>query len=350
MSDNALSRFIFRYSWREAFPVLRYAVGTTAIFAFSAGYDYILAYITPVLALSFFAPGVPPLSIRAGLGFIFSIALSCFLGFLFGWFFLGVPMVFVILLGLILLHLFYSGRINPLLKVWLLIALFLIPLLSTSSYQTGAVVGISLVINAIVAVLLTWFVFTIFPVSYSNNSVETKKASIQPSPAQRFKLAMINLIIVFPVVIIYYMFLWTESILVLIFVAVLSLNPKGSSFKAGMMLILANLAGGICAILAYNLLVVVPDFFFLILITLIISLYFGKQVYSGKPTASLYGTAFSTYLLILGSVTASEGDAGEEVWARILQIGIAVTYVVIANWFLHQISSSKKTSESNENL
>ncbi len=348
MSDNVLSRFILRYSWREAFPVFRYAVGTTIIFAFSAGYDYMLAYITPVLALSFFTPGIPPLSFRAGIGFILSIAFACFLGFMFGWFFIGIPMVFVLLLGLILLHLFYSATINPLLKVWLLISLFLIPLLSTSSYQTGAVVGISLVINAIFAVILVWFVFTIFPFSYSDSAMETKKAAVKSTPAQRFRMALINLIIVFPVVIMYYMFLWTESILVLIFVAVLSLNPKGSNFKAGLMLILANLAGGVSAILAYNLLVVVPDFFFLILITLVISLYFGKMVYSGKPTAALYGTAFSTYLLVLGSVTSSEGDAGEKVWERIIQIGIAVTYVVMANWFLQRISSSNKTSESNE--
>jgi hypothetical protein len=334
MSDNVLSRFILRYSWREAFPVFRYAVGTTIIFAFSAGYDYMLAYITPVLALSFFTPGIPPLSFKAGIGFILSVALSCFLGFMFGWFFIGIPMVFVLLLGLILLHLFYSATIKPLLKVWLLISLFLIPLLSTLSYQTGAVVSISLVINAIVAVILVWFVFTIFPFSYSDSAMETKKAAVKSTPAQRFRMALIN----------------TESILVLIFIAVLSINPKGSNFKAGMMLILANLAGGVSAILAYNLLVVVPDFFFLILITLVISLYFGEKVYSGKPTASLYGTAFSTYLLVLGSVTASEGDAGEKVWDRILQIGIAVTYVVLANWFLHRISNSNKTSESNESL
>jgi uncharacterized membrane protein YfcA len=252
-------------------------------------------------------------------------------------------------MGLILFHIFYSGTLNPLLKTWLLIASFLIPLLSTTSYQQGAVVSISLVINALAAVILVWLVFTIFPYSYTDISADSKKSESKLPARTRFNTALINLIIVFPVVIIYYMFQWTGSILILIFIAVLSLNPKGSSFKAGLMIILANLAGGIGAILAYNLLVVVPDFFFLILITLIISLYFGKRVFSGKPTASLYGTAFSTYLLVLGSVTTSEGDAGEEVWDRIIQIGIAVTYVVLANWFLHKITKENKTSESYEN-
>ena len=349
MSGNLLSRSTLRYNWRETLPVFRYAAGSTIIFAFSSGYDYMLAYITPVLALSFFAPGVPPLSFRAGIGFILIISLACFFGFMFGWLFVGIPVVFVLFLSLAMLHLYYSGTINPLLKVWLLIALFLIPLLSTSSYQTGAVVSISLVVNTIVAVLMAWFVFAIFPFSYSSLPAASKKSAVISTPGERFKMALINLIIVFPVVILHYMFLWTESILVLIFVAVLSLNPKGSSFKAGLMLILANLAGGIGAIFAYNLLVVVPDFLFLILITLIISLYFGKRVFSGKPTASLYGTAFSTYLLVLGSVTASEGDAGEEVWDRIIQIGIAVTYVVLANWFLYRITKENKTSRSYEN-
>ena len=349
MSDNVLSRSILHLNWRKAFPVFRYAAGSTIIFAFSAGYDYTLAYITPVLALSFLAPGIPPLSIRVGVGFILSIGIACLSGFMFGWMFVAIPVVFILLLGLILFHIFYSGTINPLLKTWLLIALFLIPLLSTSSYQQGAVVSISLVVNAVAAVVLVWFVFTIFPFSYTQVSAEAQKSKPELPAGNRLNTAMINLITVFPVVIIYYLFQWTGSILVLIFIAVLSLNPKGSSFKAGLMIILANLAGGIGAILAYNLLVVVPDFFFLILITLIISLYFGRKVFSGKPAASLYGTAFSTYLLVLGSVTASEGDAGEAVWERILQIGIAVTYVVMANWFLHRLSSSNKTSESNEN-
>jgi hypothetical protein len=56
MSGNLLSRSTLRYNWREALPVFRYAAGSTIIFAFSSGYDYMLAYITPVLALSFFAP------------------------------------------------------------------------------------------------------------------------------------------------------------------------------------------------------------------------------------------------------------------------------------------------------
>ena len=88
---------------------------------------------------------------------------------------------------------------NPLslLKIWLLIAFFVIPLLSTSSYQLGAVVAVSLVINALVAVILVWFVFMIFPYSKSELSVKAREQDLEISPAVRFKKAVITIIIVF---------------------------------------------------------------------------------------------------------------------------------------------------------
>ena len=108
-------------------------------------------------------------------------------------------------------------------------------------------------------------------------------------------------------------------------------------------MIVANLAGGIAAIVAFNLFVVVPSFTFLILISLVVGLYFGQKVFSGNPAAPLYGTGFSTFLLVLGSVTTSaDGDASSKVWSRIFQIGLAVTYVVVAFGLLNHFIQSKK--------
>ena len=54
-------------------------------------------------------------------------------------------------------------------------------------------------------------------------------------------------------------------------------------------------------------------------------------MFSDKPTAKLYGMAFSTLLLVIGSTTASySGEAGAEVFSRVLNIMIAVVYVVMA--------------------
>jgi hypothetical protein len=53
--------------------------------------------------------------------------------------------------------------------------------------------------------------------------------------------------------------------------------------------------------------------------------------------------AFSTFVLILGNVTSFRGEAGEEVWTRILQLGIVVIYIVIAFGVVDHFSSHKKS-------
>jgi len=69
---------------------------------------------------------------------------------------------------------------------------------------------------------------------------------------------------------------------------------------------------------------------FLPLLTLLAGLLFANGVFSSKPAAPLFGMAFSTFLLILGNLISIAGEAGEMVWVRILQIGMAMIYMVIA--------------------
>ena len=58
--------------------------------------------------------------------------------------------------------------------------------------------------------------------------------------------------------------------------------------------------------------------------------------------ASIYGSGFSTFLLILGSVTSSDSEAASEVWSRVIQISIAVIYVVTAVGIMNRIVNVKK--------
>ena len=67
------------------------------------------------------------------------------------------------------------------------------------------------------------------------------------------------------------------------------------------------------------------------LVTLLVGLVFGTLVYSNKPTAKLYGMAFSTLLLVIASTTASGStEAESKVYTRVAQIIISVVYVVMA--------------------
>ncbi len=119
------------------------------------------------------------------------------------------------------------------------------------------------------------------------------------------------------------------------------MNPAFTSKKAGIALIIANLGGGLAAIAAFNLLTIVTEIYFAGLLTLLIGLIFGEKLFSNKPLSSLFATAYSTFLLILGNVTSTTGEAGEIVWTRILQLTIVVVYLVIAFFIVNNLIPDK---------
>ena len=347
MFVSFITKPFLKLDWSSAIPIFRYAIGSTFVLAVAAGSGHTLSFVTPILALGFLAPGTAPLSVKAGFGFVVIIAIASLIGIIFSRLFLGFPYVFIPLLALALLHLYYTNSLNPLLKTWLIISLLLIPLISTFSHKLGGIIAINLLMNAAIAVFLVLFIYQIFPDRNLPGPTSARPIAVPVSDIQRFNVALKSIIVILPVVICYYLFQWSGSILVMVFVVLLSMNPESVSFKTGKFMIFANLAGGIAAIVAFNLFVVVPSFTFLILVTLVVGFYFGQKVFSDNPAAPLYGTGFSTYLLVLGSVTTSaEGDASAKVWSRIVQIGLAVTYVVVAFGLLNHFIQSKKLKQN----
>ena len=126
------------------------------------------------------------------------------------------------------------------------------------------------------------------------------------------------------------------------------MNPALANAKVGSILIIANILGGIFAIMAFKLLVIVPILSFMVLLTICVGLYMGKKLFSNHKFASIYGSAFSTFLLILGSVTASDDTAGDKVWTRVIQIAVAVVYVVVAFGILNRFEKENKIEKTNE--
>ena len=50
--------------------------------------------------------------------------------------------------------------------------------------------------------------------------------------------------------------------------------------------------------------------------------------------APLFGMAFSTFLLIIGSSTSGDDTANAKVWIRVAQIMMAVVYVAVTFGFI----------------
>jgi uncharacterized membrane protein YccC len=329
-------------------PVMRYAVGSTLLMALATGIGWDLSYLTPVLALSFFAPGATMPTFRVGIWFVGTIAITTFLGFLFTKFFLDYILLFILLLALALLGIFYTNRLGPKAKVFMLISLLLMPILGMQNLAVAYVFTQTFIMGAAITIVGVWIVFSIFPDRPKPEgwaATATPKAVV-PSTEDRFRYALETLIIVFPVVLAFFIFQWSGALIILIFITILSMQPS-FNYKAGKAMILGNLLGGIFAIVLYELVVVVPQYLFFILMVGAIATYFASRLFSTKPIAPLFGMGFSTFLLIMGQTTSSTADAGGKVWMRVLMIMIAVIYVVTAFALLEAAKSKKQQKQKN---
>jgi hypothetical protein len=338
MSDNAITNI---HANNPSMHVFRYAFGSALIMMVAMGADYTLSFLTPVLALNFMGPNTRTPGLRTSAVFVFSVAATIISGVLMADFLLEYPLVFLPVLLLAVFHLYYTTSMQQV-KVWWFISLLAIPLIKMESPEMGNTIAINLFLNAMLAIILVMVVWIIFPSGDTNRGTPAAaKASV--SEGEKFIAALNKTLVVTPIIILFYILSLSDALLILVFVAVLSMNPATSNPKAGAGVIVGNLAGGLAAILAYNLLTIVPVFLFMGLLVLLAGLLFGERVFSGKPTAALFNMGFSTFLLILGNVTAVAGEAGDKVWTRIFQISIVVVYMIFAFKIADALTSRLRT-------
>jgi hypothetical protein len=346
-------------SWRadpRTVRTFRYAAGSTLAMALALGVDWRLSFIAPVLTLSFLGSPAPRPTAKTAVGFLGVIALASAVGVLLSALLLPYPAVFLLLEGLMLFLLFYHGArgANPLLISMLLVALTVIPVVGLQTMLLAVAVAQGLVVGAGTAVAVVWVAHVLIPDPAASRSTSTGGTSPSngaakpklPSPEAAAARAWLSTIVVFPVVLLYFV-LGLTSVLILVFIALLSMQPDFSAgFKAGKALIVGNVLGGIAAIAMYELLVMMPQFSFLLLLTLLAGLVFGARLFSGVPAAPLFGMAYSTLLLVIGSTTSMFGDANAKAWTRVIQITIAVVYLVVAFGVVTRLRRRPETSHA----
>jgi Protein of unknown function (DUF2955) len=334
--------------------ILRYAFGSAIIMAVAMGMAWPVSMLTPVLALMFIGSPAPSPTLKQGLGFVFMIAIASGAGLFVARFLLPYPLVFIPFIGLILLHVFYATpkQIPPFLKLFLLLTLSATPFLGLQTMMLAYGFAMALIVNGAATIVLVWFVYGIFPDRRTHQSAKQVKQVVPAIPDNvRFQNALVSTIVVFPALLLFFFFEWVSALTALIMIMILAMQPGfAKGFKAGGLLILANIAGGIGAIIAYELLVITPSFVLMFLLVVLFGLIYGAGLFSNKLTAQLYGTAFSTFLLIIGMTTSGEAEADAKVYTRILLIMIAVVYVVVASGIVTALLKSFTRSKSETGL
>ena len=120
-----------------------------------------------------------------------------------------MPPIHILITFILLFHIFYTRipLFNPLVKVWFLIAILLIPNLAIQSFALAKVIAISLVITAACAILLIWVIYLLAPENKIKSKTEQKadsKPKTEPTAKARFATALTSTVVIMPVYLIFY--------------------------------------------------------------------------------------------------------------------------------------------------
>jgi hypothetical protein len=353
LSTDAAVGLIAHAGFRDArsIRILRLAIGITLAAAIALGIGWPLSFLTAVLATSLLASGAPCPSLRTGAMLVVVIAAAALFGLaVIAPLAIHYPLVCAAAIGLFLFLIFRAsyGGTSPFLILWLLIAVLLLPMIAQESLATAQTVAEGMVMGGTAAVGFTWIAHALVP-DPEPPGTETAAAAQKPSDldaAQRDARATVTTCVVYPAALLFYSFGLMSDLLILIFIAILAQQPSlTAGRKAGGALILGNLAGGLAAMIFYQLLVAAPTLGFFVALTALTTLVIGTRIFSERPEAPMYATVLSTVLLLVGgSIAPFGGDVSASFMLRIGQILIAVLYVVGALALVDRIRTEREST------
>lgn len=331
-----LPRTITNLTIREI-RILRFFFGV--MFAIVLAYigNWPFAFITPVFVAKFLGNNKGKLPFKK-LVTIFLIILSAFiLGGIITRLLLPFPIVFILIMTLLIFWISYwnnSGG-NELVITMLLVGFTVIPMMGLLHQDIAQTFTIGFLFSCFVSLIITMLMYELIADKQITN--EKKKVedalteTLLAERPERIKFAILSTLMIMPVMIFFFAFNLSSSVLILTFIAMLAQKPDlVTGIKGSKALLVGNTIGGIVAIGMYNLLTVAPNFTFLVLLFSCFVISFSQAIFSEKAMASLYAMAFTTVIILVFGATLSTADADEKFYTRIAQIACACSYVVFA--------------------
>ena len=339
-------------NWTQAQRnILRLAIAVTisTLFAFVVGWPG--SFIMPVLVATILSAGGPAIPIGKGIALIVIVALLLLTGQFITEIFIWHPVACILLVSWLLLlgqYMAVRGG-NMLIVVILFIAILVLPMLGMEYMPLVDLFVGALIFSVAMTVFICWMAHGIV----HDPGLEAATPADKPIPpkAECFRQAMIKTVLVLPLLMVFFLLQLTSDLLVLIFVALLIQMPSAAiGIKGAIGTLSANAVGGLTAVVCYQFLLIVPSPVMLGLLVFGVCLMFGQKIYSDSPMAPLYGTGLNTVIVLLGGATASFGGSSVDMWIRLMQIGAACIYIVLAqslaaNW-LNRAQADTKDVEA----
>ena len=329
----ASTRELFSTIWsnQQSIRIMRFALGVTLAVAFSAAIDWPLAFLLPILTSVLLAMPIPRPTLKAIIGSMLFTVMAFTLGLVFAIFLLPYPMAYILLLGLALFNIYYLvNRGGPFwLALMSLLAVLILPVLG--NVQQGLAFGVAMgfIISGWLTMAMVWIAHLMVPdlpdAPKPPKKPPMKKGFVKPAAQAALK----STIVVLPLVIMFVSFDLANQILVMVFAAIFTLQPDIAKGKeAGVNSLKSTVIGGMFAFVFYQLIVIVSVYHFFVVLMFLTTLYFGSVIFSDKPKAPLYASAFSTLYVLVNSSLGEGANFTSAFLLRFLFIFLATVYVV----------------------
>ena len=316
----------------ESRNTFRLAAMTSVATVFAYGFGWPLAYITPLFVWNYLKKA-NGFGFRAGLANLVAPVGGCLLGLATSTLTQHHPVVFLLATALLLWLVFYlnNGTLPFDIGLWLIIGLTLVPMLTIQSQGITMVVIKGLWTSAAAAVGFGWLGYLLFPVVSASGAQKVQPETTITTEEERWKAATVSLAMVLPVIVLFFSLNLADQLLIMIFIAIIAQDISLETSRIiSFMLLASNVIGGLAAIVVYNLLLMVPEFLFMIIVMSNAALVFAALNYRGQKSAPLFGMAFTTTLLIVGAAVMPFSDgAPSAVATRVGSILVVVLYFVI---------------------
>ena len=316
--------------------MLRLVVGIGLSAAAAFGLAWPTSFLTPMLAASFLiSPGPRPKLVTL-VSFPVMILCTFMLAIGISTFALNSPPLALLAVMLMVYRCFYllAHGIKRALTTWALIGILLIPVMACQSMGLAVDLTMGIFGSGVAAMGFVWVAHVLVP---DPDVVEVAAPASPPAPpsldhSTSARQALIRTLVILPLEAYVLLGQSTDDIKLLIFSAMLAQSPNlQAGAKGGKAMIVGNVFGGIVAMLFYELLVMCTSYIFLVLLFVLLSLVFGRQIFGEGKWAGLCKSGFGTAILLVGMGTMPIGDdIDTQFYARILLVVAAAIYIVLA--------------------
>jgi hypothetical protein len=325
--------------------ILRLAFGTALSLWISQAVGWTISFIAPVITMFLLAMPLSQPKPKFFLLVVIALTVSVYGSFVFLPLLLHQELVGLLLLSLALFHAFYFTAKGGAPVVGTLVTMGLALTAAVGTVSVDALLGVAsgLVIGAVVGAAIALVSHLVVPDApeaspasgLAGDSPETVK---EPDLALARHSAMRSLAVVFPVL---FWFLLSgasaANVAVMIKVSAMGQEVSRQSTRdAAKSLIFSTLAGGLAAILAWQVLSAWPSLTLYVLLVALAGLFFGQRIFDGRGLhvdAATWTYAFLTMIVVLAPAVLDSNfgsAAGARFYDRLFMFGWATLYAVAA--------------------